>query len=231
MISSAIKNFMIMIIIILIIHFLLKHVLFEQSVNNPLYEIKDNGQTEKKQFNSEQNIHENDKEQKPKLNTKELDSPSQEKMLETFINEGRYSGDDNPLSKVKIQPPRPWVDRSMLISMKEDDVNSFILGGEQNPYQNQNQSQNQNEVFNKNNLAGSFFSEPHIPQDISNPNLIKPISVKGGGTSINPYTDMDPYKSRPYYENNSSIFKGVIPANETETDSDSMSLNEVFKIR
>jgi len=231
MISLAIQKSLIVIIIILIIHYLLKHALYDQSISNPEYiankrkeyfasltsgDIKLKNVDEKKDKEKDMKIiKQNDlkKDNNPKpvdAFMKNNDEYIKVKDIEKFIN-----GDKDPLHKVQFQSRRPLMDPHAHIKPSENDIFSFVLEGERTPEQIEKSVSS---------LSGSFFDKPHIPQSIQNPDAHKMVSMCGSGVSINPYQDMNPYNSS-LIKGENRLFKNIDAVNEDHTCS---SLDEVF---
>lgn len=221
MISFAIQKSIIVAIIILIIHFLLKHVLYDQSISNPEFfqqrtrsklpisqdhdtkrEMKEEKDEEKEKVTQKQK----DEEMKNKLflnKTNKENDYIKIKDLENFINGGDT---ENALHKVKFQPRRPVVDPNAHIKPNHEDIYSFVLEGEKHPKSEHSMKQL--------GLSGSFFKEPHIPQSFENKNVC-----------INPYQDMNPYNSQQL-QNGNKLFQNVGAANE---DNNECSLDDIFR--
>ena len=228
MISLAIQKSLIVIIIILIIHYLLKHVLYDQSISNPEYiankkqehfgsltsgeiRLKSDDEKEDKDMKIAKQINLNKDNPKPvDAFIKNNDEYIKVKDIEKFIN-----GDKDPLHKVQFQSRKPLMDPHAHIKPSENDIFSFVLEGERTPEQIEKSVSS---------LSGSFFDKPHIPQSIQNPDAHKMVSMCGSGVNINPYQDMNPYNSSLIKDEN-RLFKNIDAVNEDHTCS---SLDEVF---
>ena len=249
MITLAIRNAFVMLIIILIIHFLLKHILYDQTISDPHFLEKREKLHQKEQFSSFDD-HEKTKmdcsedkredlkidiEKKTKDTNKDIDMKSNNTELDTeklmmskkLKELEDFLGDKDKMSfglthdKVKFRPQNPIVDPEVFIKPKEKDVHNFILEGDKN-------LENSEILTRKQHPSGSFFKDPHIPDAIKEPHCVpNSIKVRKEGIYVDPSQDMNPYNSSIYNTNKGSkfLFQNVGAVNEEEE----VGIDEIFR--
>ncbi len=221
MIFLAIRNAFVMLIMILIVHFLLKHILYDMSLNNPYFFIKQDKSSapipnEKTEIVSEPN--QSEPKQSRQFNEKNLED-EKKSGLEAFLNEKEGIETSSLLNdNVKMQPRHPFSREDTKIEPKQKDVFAFILEGDKN-------IENSELLNQKENPKGTFFKKAHIPQEA----IEDPKKIKKDGIEMNITTqDMNPYNSSLYKMNKGSkfLFQNVEASNE---DEGCVGIDEIFK--
>lgn len=218
MISSALTKTFIMNIIILIIHFLLKHILYDRAnfsdIQNSKPKPMDHNVPEIQKNEKNETIDNDDTDN----NLKKI------RALENFINNNGF-GDNASYGlnneKVNLQKKNPLIEGTASIKPKENDVYSFILEGEKG-------RENSELLKEKKEPTGTFFNQAHVPQGIKNPELVpENVKVKNEGIYVDPNKDMNPYNSSIFKTNvgNKFLFQDVSAINEDNETG----LDEVFK--
>lgn len=232
MISSAISKTFIMAIIILIIHFSLKHILYDKTTlmqyNTNQYPVTNTPhvtETETETENEGDNQVQNQKNERREREVKGGDKSNKSEALEHFINQGFAAdasfGMDN--DKVSFQKPKPFIDPNVSIRPKSRDVDSFILEGEKG-------HENSELLNSKQHPVGSFFKHAHVPQGIANPEKQpKNVQVRNDGVYVDPNSDMNPYNSSLFKTTigDKFLFQDVTAINEDNDNGGG--LDEVFK--